>query len=310
MRVVVLGAGAMGMLYGGYLSAKNDVTLIDVDASKVSQIKEQGITILEPNGTSKHFSPKAAASSEGMPQADLVIVFVKAMFSASALSANQALIGPDTFVFSMQNGSGHEDVLSQFAADAEHVVLGTTQHNSSIVGPATIRHGGAGPTFFGAMEGKPAALEEMAANFTQCGLDCSTSSEIRKMIWHKMFTNVSASALTGILQMPLGFLVESSEAWSLTETLLREAVQVANGDGMGFDEEAIVNEVHTHLENARGGITSIQADLRDGRKTEVDTISGSVVRASRRNGVPAPSHEFVVHLVHALEDKNASLKED
>lgn len=310
MRVVVLGAGAMGMLFGGYLSAQNDVTLIDVDANKVSQINEQGITIQEPDGTSRHFTPKAATSSAGMEQADLMIVFVKAMFSASALAANQALIGPNTYVLSMQNGSGHEEVLSQFAADAEHVVLGTTQHNSSIAGAAAIRHGGAGPTFFGAMQGQPAELEQIAENFTQCGLTCATSTEIRKMIWHKMFTNVSASALTGILQMPLGFLVESNEAWQLTETLLREAVQVANGDGMGFDEEEIVREVRTHLENARGGITSIQADLRDGRKTEVDTISGSVVRASKRNGVPAPSHEFVVHLVHAFEDKNAFAKED
>lgn len=310
MRVVVLGAGAMGMLFGGYLSAHNEVTLIDVDENKVSQINEKGITIQEPDGTSRHFTPKAVTSSKGMEQADLMIVFVKAMFSASALAANRSLIGPNTFVLSMQNGSGHEEVLSQFAADQEHVVLGTTQHNSSIVDASTIRHGGAGPTFVGAMKGQPQELEQLAQNFTECGLPCSTSTQIRKMIWHKMFTNVSASALTGILQMPMGFLVDSQEAWNLTQTLLREAVQVANGDGMGFDEEEIVNEVHTHLENSRGGITSIQADLRDGRKTEVDTISGSVVRASKRNGVPAPSHEFVVHLVHALEDKNASAKEE
>ena len=57
-------------------------------------------------------------------------------------------------------------------------------------------------------------------------------------------------------------------------------------------------------ERSPQGLTSIYADLRDGRKTEVDTISGSVVRASRRNGVPAPTHEAMVNLVHAMEGKN------
>ena len=58
-------------------------------------------------------------------------------------------------------------------------------------------------------------------------------------------------------------------------------------------------------EKSPDGLTSIYADLRDGRRTEVDTISGSVVRASRRNGVPAPTHEAMVALVHAMEAKAA-----
>ena len=157
----------------------------------------------------------------------------------------------------------------------------------------------------GPLNGEPEGLQFIAENFTSCGLRCQVSDKIQKMIWHKMFTNVSASVLTGVFQMPLGFLLDSPDAWALTETLLREAVRVANGDGLGFDEEEVVREVRTHLEHSRGGFTSIYADLRDGRKTEVDTISGSVVRASRRNGVPAPSHEFAVHLIHALEDRHA-----
>ena len=80
--------------------------------------------------------------------------------------------------------------------------------------------------------------------------------------------------------------------------------------GARTKKEEVVQEVRSHLEHSRGGYTSIYADLRDGRKTEVDTISGSVVRASRRNGVPAPSHEFTVHLIHALEDRHAMVPEE
>ena len=66
-----------------------------------------------------------------------------------------------------------------------------------------------------------------------------------------------------------------------------------------------IAEVRAVCENSPEGITSICADISKGRKTEVDTISGSVVAASRRNGVPAPTHETIVNLVHAIEGKNA-----
>ena len=304
MKIAILGAGAMGMLFGGYLARFNDVTLIDVDPSKVESVNAQGVRILEQDGSVTASTPRAVTNSAGLPCQDLVIVFVKAMFSRSALRENRALIGPDTYLATFQNGSGHEEILREFA-DPAHIVMGTTQHNSSVAGPATVRHGAGGPTMIGPLNGEPEGLQFIAENFTSCGLRCQVSDKIQKMIWHKMFTNVSASVLTGVFQMPLGFLLDSPDAWALTETLLREAVGVANGDGLGFDEEEVVREVRTHLEHSRGGFTSIYADLRDGRKTEVDTISGSVVRASRRNGVPAPSHEFAVHLIHALEDRHA-----
>jgi 2-dehydropantoate 2-reductase len=80
-------------------------------------------------------------------------------------------------------------------------------------------------------------------------------------------------------------------------------VAVANGDGMGFEEDRILDEIRRLLSHARNAHTSIYADIRDGRPTEVDAISGAVVSASKRNHVPAPGHEFMVGLIHAMEDK-------
>ena len=67
--------------------------------------------------------------------------------------------------------------------------------------------------------------------------------------------------------------------------------------------QSILAGLRSLLEGARQGYPSIYADLRDGRKTEVDAISGSVVRSGHKNGVPVPSHEMVVELVHAMEGK-------
>ena len=148
-------------------------------------------------------------------------------------------------------------------------------------------------------------LQPIADAFTACGISTRVSGDVQKMIWNKMFTNVSASALTGVLQAPLGFIAQDSHAWNLCRTLIRETVDVAEALGMKFDFEQKEAEVRRVCENSPEGLTSIFADLKAGRRTEVDTISGSVVRAGKKCGVPTPYHEFVVDLIHSMENRAA-----
>ena len=300
MKIAILGAGAMGMLFGGLLSQKHSVCLIDTNPERVDEIRQNGVRVQEQDGSVRLFHPDARTSCQGMEPADLVIVFVKAMYSRLALKQNMGLVGPGTFVISLQNGSGHEDLLREFVPGSQ-IIIGTTQHNSSIIGGAFVHHGGGGQTFIGRAEGDPESLEEISSAFSDCGIQTAVSGNIRKIIWNKLFLNSSASVLTGILQVPLGFLVDNPHGWALTEALVREAVAVANGDGMNFDSESVLADIRQSLEHSRDGLTSIYSDLKAGRLTEADTISGFVVTASARNHIPAPSHAFALELIHAME---------
>lgn len=98
MKIAVLGAGAMGGLYSAYLSRHNEVTVIDVNAQVVEKINADGLEVQEPDGTSQVYHPHAVLSTEGMAPVDLIVVFVKAMFSESALNNNRSIIGPETFL--------------------------------------------------------------------------------------------------------------------------------------------------------------------------------------------------------------------
>lgn len=179
-----------------------------------------------------------------------MIVFVKAMFSESALENNRALIGPDTYLMTLQNGSGHEDVLKRFADDA-HVVIGTTQHNSAVVGLGEIRHGGSGMTHIGGVTGGSARLQPIADAFTACGLEADCVENVQKLIWQKMFTNVSASVLTGSFAGAAGLHRAESECVGGREALIREAVAVAAGEGLDFDAEQKIAEVREVCEKVR-----------------------------------------------------------
>ena len=266
MRIAVIGCGAMGALYGGYLSRNNDVTLVERNPDRIAKIRADGLRIAEPDGSAAVYRPGITGDTSGMAPVDLVILFVKSMQSEVALEANRALIGRDTYLMTLQNGSGW--------------------------------------THIGPLVGDAARLEPIREAFVSCGLEADCKQDIKRLIWQKMLTNVSASVLTGVLQVPMGFIAENPSAWAICETLVREAVAVAAGEGIEFDADEKVAEVRKVCTDSPAGLTSIYADLRDGRRTEVDTISGSVVRASERNGVPAPTHRAMVRLVHAMEQKH------
>lgn len=302
MKITVIGCGAMGGLYGAYLSQKNDVTVIDVAKDTVDAINRDGIEIVEPDGSSAIYHPRAALTSEGMEPQDLVIIFVKAPFTESALSSNARIIGPDTYLMTLQNGGGHETVLGKFA-DKDHVVIGTTQHNAARLGSGSVRHGGSGKTVIGASGVPVEKLAPIAEALTSCGLEAAVDGNVQRLIWNKLFTNVSASALTALFQMPLGFIANNESAWALCTKLVRETVGVAAAAGFEFDFEQKLAEVRHICEASPEGITSIQADIAAGRRTEVGTISGYVVDCAHKHGIPAPNHEFVVAAIHALEGK-------
>ena len=146
-------------------------------------------------------------------------------------------------------------------------------------------------------------LDRLKENFDSCGFEVRIHENIQYLIWDKLFTNVSLSALTGILQVDMGYIAADEFAWKLCCQLIHETILTAAAAGLVFDEEAVREKVRKTSLNNPQGCTSIRADLRDGRRTEVDTISGSVVRAAARYGVDVPGHAFVVNLVHGMEGR-------
>ena len=123
---------------------------MDTNPEVARIINEKGIT-LEENGEDHIYRPKAVTDTSDLPEMDLVILFVKALFSRSALAGNRGLIGKNTYVLTLQNGSGHEDILGEFVP-VEHIIIGTTEDQGTVLGMAHIRHGGTGGTNLGMLK--------------------------------------------------------------------------------------------------------------------------------------------------------------
>ncbi|MBR2765767.1 MAG: ketopantoate reductase family protein [Blautia sp.] len=302
MKIAVIGAGAMGSIYGGHLSLQNEVYMIDTNPETVRIINENGIK-LEENGEEHIYRPKAATDTTGLPEMDLIILFVKALFSRPALAGNRGLIGDNTYILTLQNGSGHEHILEEFVP-VQRVIIGTTEDQGTVLGTAHIRHGGTGGTNIGMLcPDEEGMLPKLKETLDLCGFKGKIHENIQQLIWNKLFVNVALSAVTAVLNVKMGFIAEDPHAMAMSSQLLHEAVEVAHAMGLEADEEHLLQEIKETSQRVPEGITSICADLSKGRKTEVDTISGSVVLAAHKVGVPVPAHEFLVNMVHAMEDR-------
>jgi 2-dehydropantoate 2-reductase len=303
MKIAVIGAGAMGSIYGCHLSLNHDVYMVDTSPSVVEHINLEGIRLSE-NGEENVYSPKAALAPAELGSMDLILLFVKSLYSKTALASNQGLIGPDTYVLTLQNGSGHEDIIEEFVS-RDHIIIGTTEDNGAVISTGCIRRGGAGNTNIGMLtEDKESFLPRLKEAFESCGFSVRIHENIQQLIWDKLFTNVSLSAVTAILQVDMGYIAANEHAWKMTTSLIKEAAEVARGLGLMADEIEIMDKVRKTSQMSPNGCTSIRSDLQNGRKTEVDNISGSVVRTAGKLGIPVPTHTFAVEMIHAMEERS------
>ena len=301
MKIVIIGAGAMGCLYGAYLSEKNEVTMLDVYEPQVDAINKNGITIVEPDGTERQYK-KVCAMKSGTCEsvADLVVVFVKSIYSENALEENKALFGPDTVVMTLQNGAGNDRKIGKYVSK-ENIVIGTSKHNSVNLGGGKVSHTGAGITTIGSNLGRIEALSKIEEVLSQSGFETEVSDDIQRIIWSKLFVNLSINTFTAITRAPIGFMIENQYAWDFAEKMICEAVDVAEADGTHFSYMEVLNMVHHVCENLEKGYSSMYQDVTRGIPTEIDAINGAIVQQAKLYNVPAPYNTLIVDLIHAIE---------
>ena len=301
MNIVVIGAGAMGCLYGAYLSKQNHVVMLDVYEPQVQAINEKGITVCEEDGTEQHFgNVEAYKSGCYNQQADLVIVFVKSTYTQDSLIENKNLFGDNTIVMTLQNGAGNDRKIAKYVKK-ENIIIGTSKHNSVNLGNATICHSGTGVTTIGSNLEENKNLSVIEELLEQAGFHAAISNDIQRIIWSKLFVNLSINTFTAITQAPIISMIESQYAWDFAEKMICEAVDVAEADGTHFSYMEVLNMVHHVCEDAGKGYSSMYQDVKKCIPTEIDAINGAIVEQARLYNVPVPYNTLIVDLIHAIE---------
>lgn len=301
-RVAVLGAGAMGALYGAELaSAAIPTVLVDVDEELVATIEGRGVLVRD-GADERRVRVPAVCDPTGCEPVDLVLVFVKAFATDAAARLVAPLTTPATVAVSLQNGWGSGRVLGQHF-DPDRVVVGVSYQSATVEAPGVVRRTASGPTVLGPSDaGGDAAAQRAAAILRAAGFETEVRSDIERVIWDKLVVNAAANPTAALTGLSAGALRRSGAMSDLIDGLAREAVVVANGLGHDLDADASVAHVLEVLEAAADGKGSMLQDVLARRRTEIDVITGAIVRAADEIGVAVPLNRTIYALVRGYED--------
>lgn len=302
MKIAIIGAGAMGCLYGAFLSRdlQNSVYLIDIWKEHMDAIHESGLQ-METNGQWETFDRlHASIDSSSAGIVDLAIIFVKSTMTEAAIRANRSIFGSDTVALTLQNGLGNVEQMQRVVGD-QNIIAGTTAHGATMLGPGKMRHAGWGKTIIGELSGITTdRLNKIAGAFRNAGLETDLSSNVMGLIWDKLVINVGINALTGITRLPNGKLLDHSELTQLMDAAVKEAHAVAEKKGiqLSFDPVSHTREVCAHTAANR---SSMLQDILNHRKTEIEMINGAIVSEGINLGIETPVNSTLVNLIRFFE---------
>ncbi len=308
MNVVVVGAGAMGSLYGGSLQKvfpEWNILLIDVWKEHVATIQSNGLTI-ERNGAKETVKVQACLPGEAVAKtpkpADLIIVFTKTMYTEGALEPIRPIVGPATVMMTLQNGLGNIEKLERLVP-VERIIAGVTTNPCDLVGPGHIRMAGQGDTKIMTASGKiTPMLEEIAAALTKAGLAGHVVPDALGIIWEKAAFNAAMNGLTSILRLTVGGVCSSKEGLELARAVVAEAAAVATKKGISFDEGRVWATAQMAFAEHQKHMPSMLQDRLAKRKTEVDSIHGGIVKGGEETGVPTPVTKVLYLQIRAIEE--------
>jgi 2-dehydropantoate 2-reductase len=300
MKTVMMGAGAMGSLFGGLLTlAGEEVWLVGNRKDQIDTIRSAGLTF-EEKGELEIIPMNATLDVTSVGKADVVIFFVKTYDTEVAVSDALVLEKEDTIFLTLQNGLGNEEVICQ-KIDRKKVMLGVTGHGATLLGPGHIRHAGWGNTFIGELNHRISdRASRIAQTFCRAGIETEVSPNIHDQVWGKLLVNVGINALTALTGFKNGQLLDYPESARLMEKLVFEAAELARRKGVHIEEDPI-EKVRKAIGATKENRSSMGQDFDHRRKTEIDAINGAVVREAQPLGIPVPFNQAVTDLVKAIE---------
>jgi 2-dehydropantoate 2-reductase len=287
MRVYLFGTGAMSCLFAARLSGIADTTMIGSWTEAIAALRERGI-VFEDSAQSRPIPVAAEYLGTKLAPCNVAIILVKSWQTKQVAACLSSYLGPDAVAISLQNGFGNLEILGARAFP------GVTEEGATLLGPGHVRAGGAGPT-------RMVAPERIIDLFRAAGFECygCDAAETESLLWGKMTISCGINALTALLRVPNGELLNRPGATDLMIRAATECASVARARGVPLPFSDPTMRVREVAEKTAMNQSSMLQDILRGAPTECDAINGAVVLEGRRLGIPTPVNEFLWQLIQA-----------
>ncbi len=307
-RVCVVGAGAIGSLLIGHLGTVVETTVLTRREEHAKSLNEQGLKV--SGKSSLQTSVTASTNPADLGDVDLVIIATKAL----AVEASAKMISghfPNAHVLMIQNGLGCEEILSKYGDWP--VISGVTFMSGTRHSDTHVEYELDTATWMGPWAESNAKFEDVQqveALINKSGLIAEGYEDLLPHQWSKLIFNSAVNSISAVTDLPhMKAFAEQDEIQDLGNLvfdMMNEAKQIAEARGVILADDPWKMNVNAVSKGSTSGedyahVPSMLDDVRNKRLTEVDWITGSIVREAKKAGVPAPYHETMYRLVKAFE---------
>lgn len=308
MNILVLGAGAIGSVFGAFLARSGNRVILYGREHCVSAINNRGLFIEgiwgshHVTGIKGYSSLQKIARSEGR-HFDLTLLTVKAYDTGEVMHNYLNTFGKSNLTVSLQNGLGNLEIIAALLGK-EKAIGGRVIFGAELLEPGRVRITVyADKVVLGSLrDGVPLEkVKEVADLFDRAGIPTTWTGEIERYIWGKVLYNSTLNALSCLLEVSYGSLLENAEAKAIMEDIVGELFVVLNQEKIAVDWDtagAYTEHLFTKLiPPTRDHFSSMLQDIRHGKRTEIDALNGKVVAMAEETGIDLPVNRVLTALV-------------
>jgi 2-dehydropantoate 2-reductase len=295
MKIIVLGAGAIGSLYGAKLSKSYDVTLV-ARQKHADEVNKNGLKIAGIENNT--YKLRAVTKIERIENDTLILLTTKVYDGKKAVEGIKDLIKKDTIILCLQNGLYTENIVKELVGDKCLVLRGISNCGAFFLKPGNINYS----THSYTVIEKSRISSEFAENLGKCGFECDVSENIKYEEWKKLIINCLINPVSTILRKE-NKVIADENLNPLKKLIADECLKVAEKDGIRFDIDFVkmVDEMIKDSEN----ISSMQQDIIKGKKTEIDYLNGAVAELGRKYGIECRVNEGLTMIIRGMEKQQS-----
>lgn len=300
MRICVIGAGAMGGIFGGHLKRSGrDVTLIDLRRDHVEAIVRDGLRVDGVLGDHRIPVP-AFVSPDDLGRFDVAIVFTDTNATTDAAHTAARLLAGDGFALTLQNGIGNVEKLNAVLG-AERVIAGVTMDSGNFRGPGHVSYTNAGPVHLGEQTGAPSErVRRIVDALERAGFRPSATDNTFGEIWQKFALNCCVNAICAVTGLRTGEVARTPEVDAFQDRIIDEVFTVIAAKGVALPDSDVPDRIK-EVCFRRYNKPSMLQHMERGQRTEIDAINGALVREAKALGIATPYNESLVAIVKGLE---------
>ncbi|WP_318505895.1 2-dehydropantoate 2-reductase [Bacillus sp. T3] len=293
MRILVVGAGAVGGYFGGRLVEKGEDVTFLVRTKRKQQLEQQGLIIESVNGNVK-VQPKLIIAGEEAAPYDVILLSTKAYHLDAAIGSIAPYVGENTMILPLLNGILHvEKLIEAFGTDK--VLGGLCFIESTLDSQGRVLQASPAHTLmFGERNGeKSNRIERLAESFHGAKANFYLSQKINQEMWHKYLFIAACSGVTTLLRSPMGPIREEPMGAEIMTKLVDEIATVMKEMNAPISENAAEEQLKKLNAIGAGMKSSMQRDMEKGLQIEADHLQGYLIQKAKELGISVPVLEVV-----------------